>query len=254
MTDARLSLIIPVHNRRKYLRQSVESVLREDVEGLEVIVVDDGSTDGSLETVSDLPIVPLGRPVQGGSAAALNTGLRRAKGKHVGFLGSDDVLVPGGLHWRLDFLERNPTAKAVAGTLQSIVDEEGHEVPELKRMIEISLTTPPPVITHDYIKHGGVLLFPGAVTMLRRDIVDKVGFFDEDLMTGEDRDYLYRLLSLTDVYFFHRPVFIGRLDSKKLTWRFEDADSLGDRRSRAEGLLMDLAHGIEPLTDPKIVI
>lgn len=94
MTDIKVSVIIPVYNVEKYLRQNLESVANQTLKEIEIICVDDGSTDSSYEIVKafaekDSRFIPVQQP-NGGAGAARNNGLRRAKGKYLSFLDSDD--------------------------------------------------------------------------------------------------------------------------------------------------------------------
>jgi len=91
-----VSVIVPVYNNRAQLRQAVLSLLEQEIPGLQVVVVDDGSTDGSADTVRDLPVHVV-RQENRGHPSARNTGLAAARGALVGFLDSDDLAAPGGL-------------------------------------------------------------------------------------------------------------------------------------------------------------
>ena len=94
MTDIKVSVIIPVYNVEKYLRQNLESVANQTLKDIEIICVDDGSTDSSFEIVKefaekDSRFLAVSQE-NGGAGAARNNGLRRAKGKYLSFLDSDD--------------------------------------------------------------------------------------------------------------------------------------------------------------------
>lgn len=98
MTDIKVSVIIPVYNVEKYLRQNLESVANQTLKDIEIICVDDGSTDSSFEIVKefaekDSRFVPV-QQANGGAGAARNNGLRRANGKYLSFLDSDDFFEP----------------------------------------------------------------------------------------------------------------------------------------------------------------
>lgn len=94
MTDIKVSVIIPVYNVEKYLRQCLDSVAKQTLSDIEVICVDDGSTDKSFEIVKeyaekDSRFIAVSQ-ANGGAGAARNNGLRRARGKYLSFLDSDD--------------------------------------------------------------------------------------------------------------------------------------------------------------------
>lgn len=94
MDNIKVSVIIPVYNVEKYLTQCLESVAKQTLKEIEIICVDDGSTDGSFDIISkfaekDSRFIPV-KQENGGAGAARNNGLRRAKGKYLSFLDSDD--------------------------------------------------------------------------------------------------------------------------------------------------------------------
>lgn len=102
-----LSVVIPVYNVEKYLRECLDSVSSQDFDDLEVICVNDGSTDGSPEILAEYRksrknMIVVNRP-NGGLSIARNSGLDKVTGKYVYFLDSDDFLLPGALKIMLDF-------------------------------------------------------------------------------------------------------------------------------------------------------
>lgn len=128
----RVSVIIPTYNRDSFLGRTVQSVLEQGVEEVEVIVVDDGSTKDPksvLKTFGDQ--VRLLRQSNQGVAAARNTGLGAAEGEFIVFLDDDDQLAPGMLRAALRALEANPEYSAVYGRGFN-VDLKGRTLTELK--------------------------------------------------------------------------------------------------------------------------
>jgi glycosyltransferase involved in cell wall biosynthesis len=111
MTSPGISLIIPVYNASRYLREAIDSVLNQTVKPRQFIIVDDGSTDDSLEIARGyggaLTIVAQANL---GTAAARNRGLAEAGEALVAFLDNDDRFVPHKLHWQLGCLAEHPEA------------------------------------------------------------------------------------------------------------------------------------------------
>jgi glycosyltransferase involved in cell wall biosynthesis len=123
--DAKISIVIPVFNRERLLRECLESLARQSLEVWEAIIVDDGSSDGSVAVAeefagSDARFRVMTRPVESpkGACACRNVGLREARGKYVIFLDSDDLLAVEALESRASFLEENPGLDfCISGTL-----------------------------------------------------------------------------------------------------------------------------------------
>src|SRR5690606_8180124 len=96
----RFSIGIPVFNRERYVAETLRSVLAQEGDDFEIIVVDDGSTDRSMEIVEGFadPRISIVRNGHAGGAAARNAGIARARGEFVVWMDSDDIQAPGALH------------------------------------------------------------------------------------------------------------------------------------------------------------
>lgn len=108
----RLSVVIPVYNVERYLERCVQSVLAQDIDDCEVLLIDDGSTDRSGELCDALQrrygCVSVVHQPNGGLSAARNSGIDRARGEYITFVDSDDELCPDTLKGNLDFLIAHP--------------------------------------------------------------------------------------------------------------------------------------------------
>ena len=115
----RVSVIIPVHNAEPFLASTLESVMRQRCDGLEIIVVDDGSTDGSAAIAKGCPgnVRYVFQP-NGGPPAARNAGRRLATGELITFLDADDLWTDGRLALQLRLFAEHPTVDVVAGRFQ----------------------------------------------------------------------------------------------------------------------------------------
>ena len=109
--DKTISVIIPIYNAEKYLKRCLDSVARQTYQSLEIILVNDGSTDGSFEICKDFqkerPNVILINQKNGGLSAARNAGLQAATGDYVAFLDSDDWIAPDMYSYMLNLIEEN---------------------------------------------------------------------------------------------------------------------------------------------------
>ena len=106
----KVSVIIPTYNRLSMLKEAVDSVLAQDFEDLELIIVDDGSTDGTSEEIRTYGgrVKLIQQPQNRGVSAARNRGILQARGKYIAFLDSDDLWVKDKLKAQLAFLNNNP--------------------------------------------------------------------------------------------------------------------------------------------------
>jgi glycosyltransferase involved in cell wall biosynthesis len=117
MSAPLFTVITPSFNQGRYLAETIESVLSQDVPGLEYFVVDGGSTDDSVDVIkryADRIAWWVSEP-DAGQADAINKGLARATGRYVAFLNSDDTYLPGALHSMIDAFSRGPEVRWVAG-------------------------------------------------------------------------------------------------------------------------------------------
>jgi hypothetical protein len=169
-----ISVVIPVHNGARFLPEAIGSVLAQDHEPLELIVVDDGSTDDLERVVADLPVeVTYLRQSQQGPAAARNAGIRAARGDIVAFLDVDDLWPPGVLR----------------ELLRGIVAHECEVVAGWTQMARYDQTTG---TTAPYGKPEESYPYYIGAALYRRSVFDAVGLFDPDMRCGEDTDWYAR--------------------------------------------------------------
>jgi glycosyltransferase involved in cell wall biosynthesis len=160
MTDPLVTVIVPVYNGERYLRESLESTCAQAFELYEVIVVDDGSTDGTAEIARSFPVRYLRQENQG-QGAAKNAGLELARGRFVAFQDHDDVMPPTKLGVQSSYLLEHPETGCVTGRNEWIF-ESGE---------------PPPWLTRDpiYGELGGI---QPCTAMIRIEDLRRVGSFD----------------------------------------------------------------------------
>ena len=170
-----VSVITPVYNGERYLREALESLFAQDYTSFESIVVDDGSTDGSAGIAQSFP-VRYHRQENRGAAAARNAGLELASGELVAWLDSDDLLPPDKLGIQVRFLSEHPEIGCVLGRQEIML--EGVEAPEW--------------LTRDSV-YGDLDGIPLVSAMVRREALQRIGGFDESFGFAEDRDLFIRM-------------------------------------------------------------
>ncbi|MBO7070240.1 MAG: glycosyltransferase family 2 protein [Bacteroidales bacterium] len=169
-----ISVIIPVKNGTNYLGEALESLRRQSL-NLEIIVVDDGSTDATAELAEKAGCIVLRHPVSRGQVAAKNTGIAAAKSDFILFLDHDDRVRDGALRTMLDALQAAPEASAVQAMVK---DFRSPEIPDLPGI----LVRPEPF-------YG---LFTGAI-LIRREVFDRIGPFSENVHAGEIIEWFSRV-------------------------------------------------------------
>jgi len=176
-----VSVIIPTHNRRKLLQRALTSVLRQTYEPLEIVVVNDGSSDDTNELVSNLlndhPCIRYlkhSRPK--GAPAARNYGISEAKGEFLTFLDDDDELLPDNIKY----------------CMQHYSDKYAYVCPGYTRITTQKRYTilPKSIITYDAMLYK---ITTGNQILARKERVQKLGGFDETLLSSQDYDMWLRL-------------------------------------------------------------
>lgn len=198
----RVSVIIPTYNRAALVKEAVASVLAQTYRDFELLVVDDGSTDGTPEALAafgeEIRVLP--RPGRGGVSAARNAGMAAAQGEWLAFLDSDDLWLPEKLARQMAFMEAHP----------QLLLSQTEEI-WVRRRVRVN-----PPRTHR--KEGGriflrslerCLVSPSAVVLHRR-LFDDHGGFDEDLPAAEDYDLWLRLGWRYEVGLLPEPLIIKR--------------------------------------------
>ena len=182
-----VSVIMPAYNRAHLVGQSIQSVLDQTFRDFELIVVDDGSTDDTEQTVGQFSDSRIRYIYQDhkGIGAARNTGLRKAQGRYLAFLDSDDVWLPNLLEVEVPILEEHPAIGVVYAKAQAM-DKYGKPMSQFRGA--------PQKYPGDAFKSAlyGDFLSIQAI-LVRRECCDRAGPFDETLVAREDWDMWIRI-------------------------------------------------------------
>jgi glycosyltransferase involved in cell wall biosynthesis len=172
MAGPLVSVVVPVYNVAAFLREALHSLFAQDYEPFEVVVIDDGSTDGSGAIARSYPGVRYLRQENQGPAAARNAGIAAARGEIVAFADADDVQLPTRLSVQVGYLIEHPEISATLG-----------------RQVWI---TPPPGAVPDVV-WGDLDGIPAMTMVARKRTLTELGGFDPRLRGPEDTDLLIRM-------------------------------------------------------------
>jgi glycosyltransferase involved in cell wall biosynthesis len=160
-----VSVVIPVFNGERFLREAVQSVLDQKYSPLEIIVVDDGSTDGTASVARSLPVRYLHQTNQG-PAAARNRGIEHAQGELITFADADDLWPLAKLELQLPYLTDD--VEIVMGRIQQVLSSSEEEFGEPAFSVNLGSA------------------------VIRKTVFDRVGLFDETMRYSEDVDWFMR--------------------------------------------------------------
>lgn len=196
-----VSVVIPTYNRWPMVREAIDSVLGQTYRGFEVIVVDDGSDDETVEQLAQYASsIQVFLQSRRGVAAARNRGAEKAIGKYIAFLDSDDLWKPDKLEVQVAFMESHPAT--VACQTEEIWIRRGVRVNPKKRHLKTS---------GDIFRASLdlCLVSPSAV-MMTREFFDRIGGFDESLPLCEDYELWLRITADSPVFLVPGPLVIKR--------------------------------------------
>jgi glycosyltransferase involved in cell wall biosynthesis len=202
---ARASVVMPAYNAARYIELSVRSALASELRELEVIVVDDGSEDGTAESVDaigDPRVILIRQRRSGGPSRPRNVGIARASAPYVAFLDADDLIKP----WKLGAAVAALDARAEAGFAFADferIDSEGHLItpsalvsyPVFGTLASVAVGDHWRFLPQQELARG--LLYENFIgtsgVVLRRDLLREIGPFDDTISYSEDRDLWFRL-------------------------------------------------------------
>lgn len=210
-----ISVCIASYNHEKYLGEAIESVLIQSYQNVELIVVDDASTDESPQILRDYQskhpnrILALCLQANVGPSQALNQALGRAKGRFIALLGSDDRMRRNRLEKQLEFMQDHPDA-GVVFTRVNCIDGNGHSAAHPDDIFDIPITD-----VRWQLLNQNILNAPSA--MMRKEAVDRIGPFNPALLYVQDYDYWLRILDEHEIYILPDRLTDYRIHDKNLS-------------------------------------
>ncbi len=205
----KISLITPCYNQVRYIGKTIDSVFSQNYPNLEYIVVDGGSTDGTLEIVKKY-----GKKIDWesrkdkGQTEAINRGISKSTGEIIGYLNSDDMLAPDALITIASFFKSNPNYYWVTGKCQ-IIDRNGN-------LIRSFITSYKNFLLK-YARNRPVLSIVNFIsqpaTFWKRDVIKKIGLLNQSLHYAMDYDYWLRISKIYKLGFIDKYLALFRIHS-----------------------------------------
>ncbi|HSJ71074.1 MAG TPA: glycosyltransferase family 2 protein [Acidimicrobiia bacterium] len=204
-----VSIIMPAYNTAAFIGDSIQSILHQTLESLELIVVDDGSTDATADIARSFAaqdarvrVVTVDR--NQGIAHAINVGLKEARADLIGRIDSDDVAVPTRFERQVDFLSTHPEV-VVVGSNAIHMSETG-------RKLGLSIAGPPDMATFERFRRDGeITMVLDGTCLMRRSVLDLVGGYDETFSSAAEVDLHCRMAEHGAVIAITEPLTYYRL-------------------------------------------
>ncbi len=181
-----VSVVVPCYNHEKYVKETIESIINQTYKNIELIVIDDGSKDGSVQVIQEMAdkygFTFIHRPNKGLSAT-LNEGIKLSKGKYFSAIASDDILMLEKIEKQVEFMESNPEYGMCYGKIVYFEDS-------IKNTSEYSNSNKQGWVFDDLLNYG--CFIPAPSTFMRKEVFETVGEYDENLWI-EDWDMWLRI-------------------------------------------------------------
>jgi glycosyltransferase involved in cell wall biosynthesis len=216
-----VSVVIPCYNGARYILATLASVLAQDIAAMEVIVIDDGSRDGSAELVRQAyPQVRVEVQANAGVAAARNRGIALARGEFIAFVDADDIWLRGKLAAQLAMMAAHPECRMNYAPWQ--VWDSDQPAPSAAELAAVADSAA------DSARWAGPSgwIYPSllldchvwtSTVLARRSLFDEIGVFDPTLRLGEDYDLWLRASRVTPILRLPRPFALYRLHAASIT-------------------------------------
>lgn len=246
MENELVSIVMVNYNQEKFLKKSIDSVLMQTYRNWELIIVDDGSTDASVNIIKEYKddrIKPIFLKENCHICIATNTGFAAVNGKYIARLDSDDIWKKEKLEKQMDFMQKNPSAK-VCFTQVELIDENGENIDKQESEL-LSLYNSRQKNREEWIRFFffvGNSLLP--TLLFEKELLDIVGGFKLNYCQTHDFEFLIRLIKQTDFYFVEEKLVKYRRTST------QNSASTVEKDTRFFNEYMDIRyHFFEGMTD-----
>ncbi len=215
-----VTVIIPAYNRAKTLGRAIDSVLTQSFKDFKLLIVDDGSSDETLQiaqSYQDSRVRCIVHSSNMGSGAARNTGIQEATTKWLAFLDSDDFWHADKLRTQMDFIEQHPNIMGCTTGYFHVRENNTKQIIPSARQAEHRQ-----ILFHDILHMGTTLL-------VRRAAFERLGGFDPALSRGQDNDWLLRLTAVERLFVVPHP----------LAWVFQHTQRSAERLENSRIIMLE---------------
>jgi len=190
--NPKVSVIMPVYNQEKFLKESIDSILNQTFKDFELIIINDGSTDQTSKILKqyvrkDLRIKIFFQKNQG-CTKSLNYGIRQARGKYIARQDADDISLSKRLEKQVEFLERNKNI-GLLGCFAQVIDEQGNK----KQKILGQYTIDKDLKRYSFWSNR----FCHSTIMIIKELLHKINGYDDYFVYSQDTDLYFRLMPYT---------------------------------------------------------
>ncbi len=199
-----ISVMMPTYNNGKYIKQAIDSIYAQEYDNIEIIVVDDGSTDNTKEILKQYKDIKYIYTEHKGISFARNVALEHSKGEYMAFCDSDDYWLPNKLNTQIKYFKEHPDCEIVFTKYKNIFESE-----QLKKIER--------VIHEQELEKTEKRHLPSA--LMKKSLFNKYGNFDEGFKTGEDFEFVYRLRhdELNVSHYINKVLYIRRIHGNNIT-------------------------------------
>ena len=185
-----ISIIIPCYNAEKYIAETIQSVINQTYSNWELIIVNDGSTDGSLNIIKEFSDrdsrISFIDKINSGVSDSRNKGIEKANGDFIAFLDADDV-------WNIDFLNWC-LSKFSEDNLLGLVHTDNQIINEKsERLNQINISFEGFILNQLLLGGVGEYIFAISSCLVKKEVFDSIGVFDTQLSNGADHEFYFRL-------------------------------------------------------------
>lgn len=208
-----VSVVVPAYNCALYLQQAIESIRVQTYRSVEIIIIDDGSTDNTPDVIKNLgdDIISIRQP-NCGPAGTRNKGIDAATGEFIAFLDADDVWLPSKLEKQIEYLDTHPEVALVYSQMMNFIDGQDAGADIFPQVVKSGR------LFDDLLKNT---IIPLPTVVVRAKVVRDVGSFDESLLTAEDTNFYLKVAYTYHIGVVPEVLLLRRLHASNLSFRVD---------------------------------